>query len=215
MKAKPSNMINLELSKKIKQLRSNKGFSQEELAERTQLNLRTIQRIEGGESEPRGDTLKRLAHALDVAPNDLIQWIEQEDSGFLTFLNLSVLGFVVFPLLGVIIPIALWVLKKDKVKNLDQIGKKIINFQITWCIVLGFWYISFICVMIFDIDLHLPSFGLRSLAAKASGTGIVELLVIAIPILLYVYNFCLTIYNTVRSYKSKSIFHKPAIRFLR
>jgi transcriptional regulator with XRE-family HTH domain len=209
------NYLNLELAKKIKQLRTNKAFSQEELAERTQLSLRTIQRIEGGETEPRGDTLKRLANALDVTPNDLIQWIEQEDRGFLTFLNLSVLSFVIFPLLGLIVPIALWVLKRDKIKSVDEIGKRIINFQITWCVVLGLWYISFISVMIFNVDLHLPNFGLKSLAVKASGTGIVELLVIAIPILLYKYNFCLIIYNTVRSYNSKTTFYKPAIRFLK
>ena len=115
--------------------------------------------------------------------------------------------------MGLIIPIALWVLKREKVKNVDDIGKKIINFQITWCIILGLWYISFISVMIFNVDLHLPNFGLKSLARV--GLGSVELLVIAIPILLYKYNFCLIIYNSIRSYKSKSIFYKPAIRFLK
>ncbi|MBB2147112.1 DUF4870 domain-containing protein [Pedobacter sp. LMG 31464] len=206
-------MINLELAKKIKQLRANKGFSQEELAERTQLSLRTIQRIEGGETEPRGDTLKRLANALDVTPNDLIQWIEQEDRGFLTFLNLSALSFVVFPLLGLIVPIALWVLKRDKVKNVDETGKKIINFQITWCILLGLLYISFICIIAFHVDIRMPSFVLRSLARINFGGS--EFLIIVIPILLYAYNFCLIIFNTIRSYNSKSTFYKPAIRFLK
>ncbi|MFA6277852.1 MAG: helix-turn-helix domain-containing protein [Pedobacter sp.] len=209
-------MINLELAKKIKQLRTNKGYSQEELAERTQLSLRTIQRIEGGETEPRGDTLKRLANALDVTPNDLIEWIDQEDRGFLTLLNLSALSFVVFPLLGLILPIALWVLKKDKVKNVDETGKKIINFQITWCILLGFLYILFISVMVFNVDIRIPSFVLRSLSRiNIMNMGGVELLLIAVPILLYAYNFCLIIFNTFRSYHSKNTFYKPAIRFLK
>jgi len=49
--------------------------------------LRTIQRIEGGETEARGDTLQRLARALDVTPNELIDWTENEDKGFLVVLK--------------------------------------------------------------------------------------------------------------------------------
>ena len=51
-------MKNLELSKKIKELRTRKGLSQEELSEEAGLSLRTIQRIENGETEPRSDSLK-------------------------------------------------------------------------------------------------------------------------------------------------------------
>lgn len=43
-------MKNKELAQKIKSLRNRKGFSQEELAEKTGLSLRTIQRIENGET---------------------------------------------------------------------------------------------------------------------------------------------------------------------
>jgi transcriptional regulator with XRE-family HTH domain len=45
-----------EMAIRIKELRTRRGFSQEELSERTGLSLRTIQRIENGETEPRGDT---------------------------------------------------------------------------------------------------------------------------------------------------------------
>ena len=105
-------MKNLQLAKKIKALRKQKGLSQELLSEKSQLNLRTIQRIEAGETEARGDTLQRLANALQVSSNDLIYWIEEEDRPFLTMLNLSTLSFIAFPLLGIIIPLALWVGKK-------------------------------------------------------------------------------------------------------
>ena len=53
-------MKNKNLSKKVKELRKRKGFSQEELAENSGLSLRTIQRIENGETEPTGETLKRI-----------------------------------------------------------------------------------------------------------------------------------------------------------
>ncbi len=205
-------MINLELAKRIKTLRNNKGYSQEALANETNLSLRTIQRIERGETEPRGDTLKRLANALDVTPNDLITWVEHEDRGYMAFLNLSALSFIAFPLLGLIVPLALWILKRDKVKQLDETGKRLINFQITWCILLGILYFSLIGVMFFNINIRIPSFALRSFGG---GIGSVELVVIVIPILLYSYNFLLIVINTIRSYHYQSTFYKPAIRFLK
>jgi transcriptional regulator with XRE-family HTH domain len=102
-------MSKSELSKRVKELRSRKGLSQEQLAENSGLSLRTIQRIENGETEPRGDTLKRLMNALDAAPDDLMDWSIAEDKGFLTAVNLSALGFFVFPLLGILIPLIMWI----------------------------------------------------------------------------------------------------------
>lgn len=128
-------MKNFDLAKKVQELRKSKGLSQEELAENSGLSLRTIQRIENGETEPRGDTLKRLANSLRVTPEELIDRAEQEDKVYLAFLNLSALAFIAFPLLGIIIPLALWVLKKDKIKHINEVTIKLLNFQITWSIV--------------------------------------------------------------------------------
>lgn len=85
----------------IKNLRNRKGYSQEVLADKSGLSLRTIQRIENGETEPRGDSLKRLAEVFEVTPDELIEWTAQEDTGFLISMNLSALSFLIFPLLGV------------------------------------------------------------------------------------------------------------------
>lgn len=41
-------MKNKILAKKVKELRKRKGYSQEELAEKSGLSLRTVQRIENG-----------------------------------------------------------------------------------------------------------------------------------------------------------------------
>lgn len=57
---------------KIKELRESKGLSQEELCEDSGISLRTIQRIENGESVPRGSTLKTIASSLNVSPDLLI-----------------------------------------------------------------------------------------------------------------------------------------------
>ncbi len=43
-----------DLAKRVKELRTKKGLSQEQLAEASGLSLRTIQRIENGETLPRG-----------------------------------------------------------------------------------------------------------------------------------------------------------------
>ncbi|MEO3403992.1 helix-turn-helix transcriptional regulator [Mucilaginibacter sp. CAU 1740] len=92
--------------KKIKELRTRKGLSQEELADQAQLSLRTVQRIENDETEARGDTLKRLAAALSVdteflteTPDELIESMPDDSRRFLTTINLSALSFIIFPLL--------------------------------------------------------------------------------------------------------------------
>ena len=60
------------LAKKLKELRALRGMSQEYLADESRVGLRTIQRIENNESEPTGETLKRIAIALDVELSELI-----------------------------------------------------------------------------------------------------------------------------------------------
>ena len=66
-------------------------MSQELLAEESGLSLRTVQRIENSESAPRGDTLKRLALALDTSPDEMLDWTILEDKGYLTLMSLSAL----------------------------------------------------------------------------------------------------------------------------
>lgn len=60
-------MTNRNVHVKIKELRESKGLSQEELSEKAGISLRTIQRMENGESIPRGSTLKNIASSLDVS----------------------------------------------------------------------------------------------------------------------------------------------------
>lgn len=65
------------LAIRVKELRNQRGMSQEFLAEESGLSLRTIQRIEKGESNPTGESLKRLANALNVSPDELIDWVNK------------------------------------------------------------------------------------------------------------------------------------------
>ena len=54
----------------LKQLRVQKGWSQETLAEKSKISVRTIQRIENGK-RANLETLKGIANALDVEVNTL------------------------------------------------------------------------------------------------------------------------------------------------
>jgi uncharacterized Tic20 family protein/DNA-binding transcriptional regulator YiaG len=195
---KKMKMSKTELSKRVKELRTRKGLSQEQLAEISGLSLRTIQRIENGETEPRGETLKRLMNALEVAPDDLMDWSIAEDKGFLTAVNLSALGFFVFPLLGILIPLIMWISKKDKLKDINKTGKEILNFQITWNLLVFLTYIFFMGQVFLMHSLIRNPFVL---------VGIIGFL--------YVYNFVLIIINTVKIYNGNEIKYYPKIRFLR
>jgi transcriptional regulator with XRE-family HTH domain len=53
------------LGKKISELRIARGFTQEDLVERCNISVRTIQRIEAGEVTPRSYTIKTILAALD------------------------------------------------------------------------------------------------------------------------------------------------------
>jgi transcriptional regulator with XRE-family HTH domain len=53
------------LGKKIVELRKTKGYTQEELVEKCNINVRTLQRIESGEVTPRIYTTKIIFEALD------------------------------------------------------------------------------------------------------------------------------------------------------
>ncbi|RMB59113.1 XRE family transcriptional regulator [Dokdonia sinensis] len=68
-----------QLGQKILELRQLKGLTQEELVEQCNISVRTIQRIEAGETMPRVYTIKTILSALDRDLDDL-----QQDSIFET-----------------------------------------------------------------------------------------------------------------------------------
>lgn len=69
-----------ELGKKIVDLRKQKGLTQEELVEKCNINVRTIQRIEAGETTPRSYTLKNIFEVLGVAYEDMVKKEKKEFS---------------------------------------------------------------------------------------------------------------------------------------
>ncbi|WP_342647231.1 helix-turn-helix domain-containing protein [Mucilaginibacter sp. CSA2-8R] len=188
------------LANQVKILRSEKGYSQEYLAEQTKLSLRTIQRIEGGQTEPHGDTLQRLAICLGVDVTDLLEQQTKlpdalpENKSYLILLHLSALSFLFFPLLGVVIPLVLWMLKRDQISGMAKIGKKVLNFQITWLIMIALYYGYIFCTF---LNIRVPF-----LSSLGFNVEVSLLLIIA----LYLYNIILVVINAILEFNNKRLF---------
>jgi transcriptional regulator with XRE-family HTH domain len=175
-----SKKTKMKIGQEIKKLRLDRGMTQEELAERTNLSTRTIQRIENGEVDPRAYTLQTLASALEVEfellnsirDEELDPVIARQRDFWLPMLHLS--GIFVF----LIPPLIIWLAKKDEIEEIrdkDEIeeirdhGVDVINFQISM------WAILIPC-------------------------GIFAFLLITIPIIIFIgiYSMIIILVNTVR-----------------
>ncbi len=196
-----------DLAQKVRNLRNRKGFSQEELAERSELSLRTIQRIENGETIPRGDTLQRLANVFDVNPEEITDWTVIEDSSFLMGMNLSAITFIVFPLLGIIIPLILWISKKDRIKGVNKCAKSLINFEITWVIFFFIFNLMYFTINVF----HIRRMGDISANIMRNPMRLYFIFVIV----MYAYNLLSIIINTIRLNRRLSVKYFTKIRFIK
>ena len=128
------------IAKKIIHFRKLKGITQETLADVSGLNIRTIQRIESGEVDPRLFTLKSIAEALEVPLEDLLPEPTQRELNQIAILHISPIGFFVLPVIGnVLFPFIFWMLKREESNNMEKHGKDILNGQITYSIIAGLW----------------------------------------------------------------------------
>jgi transcriptional regulator with XRE-family HTH domain len=152
-----------EIGKKIREVRKKKGLSQEELAESSQVNLRTIQRIENNESEPRGKTINLICGVLGINAEDILDYGKQTDKNFLIIFHLSVLAFLAIPVGNIILPLILWITKKDKIVGLREVGANLLNFQIIWSV---FAFLSIIAWASFKI-MHYRTYDILIYASLA------------------------------------------------
>lgn len=141
----------MKIGQEIRKLRQQKGITQEELAERTNLSVRTIQRIENGEVDPRAYTLQTIASALDVDFEVLNQIRDEENSQavaqqsqfWIPMLHLSGLFVLLIP------PLIIWLAKKDQIDEVRIQGVDVINFQISmWAILLPCGIFAFLMIPI-------------------------------------------------------------------
>jgi transcriptional regulator with XRE-family HTH domain len=133
----------------LKKIREKRNLTQEELAEKSGISVRTIQRIEAG-TTPKGYTLKTLAESLDVSEKDLLasETIKEEividevidtteenhslfNSGLIKIINLSSLPFAWLPIANFLLPLLIMLFTKEK----SPIVKQIISLQIFLAII--------------------------------------------------------------------------------
>ncbi len=136
----------------LKKIREKQNLTQEELAEKSGLSVRTIQRIEAG-TEPKGYTLKTLASSLGVSEKDLLTPIiltevvvenpiveepvlpiENETIENLTLIkiiNLSSLPLCWFPIANFLPPLLIMLISKQK----SPLVKQIISLQIILAVI--------------------------------------------------------------------------------
>jgi transcriptional regulator with XRE-family HTH domain len=140
---------------RIVALRKSQGLSQEALAEQSGVSLRTIQRVEQGDTVPRGYTVQALATALGVSLADLrLPAAEAPEPGlppapvwvsavptppalpanpdFLQLFNLSALSFLVLPLLNLVVPWWLWRTYRHRIAHVSEVGRRLLGFQVLW-----------------------------------------------------------------------------------
>lgn len=138
----------------VQQLREEKNLTQSELAEKSGLSLRTIQRIEAG-NIPKGFTLKTLANIFETEPEKLIPSKEIVKLDRAKLINLSSLIGLLVPFGGVLFPLILTYKTKDS-KN-KELGKSIVSVQIILAVTLAVSQIAspFIQKL---LSLHFPLF---------------------------------------------------------
>lgn len=129
-------MDNQSLAERLIYHRKCKGFSQEKLSHETNVTVRTIQRIENAEvTNPHLNTIKLLAVALDIEVDQLLPLDNPKEETikkkWLLLLHATPLLGVFIPLCNVLIPLFLWIHKRDDNPIYNEHGVKVINFQIT------------------------------------------------------------------------------------
>ncbi|MCP9752734.1 helix-turn-helix domain-containing protein [Ferruginibacter sp. HRS2-29] len=143
----------MELYQKIITARKKKGLTQEQLADLTNVTVRTIQRIESGESAPRPFTIKAIAAALESSFEELTMqaaeniglpekqstiYKEEDSKHFLKMLCLSCFSYIVLPFVHFLIP--RHILKRSNEQNplVIAFARKVIRGQLYWKFTLWF-----------------------------------------------------------------------------
>jgi len=193
------------LSQKIKDFRIKSGMSQEAVAEKSGVSLRTIQRIENNETSPRGDTLRRISTSLGISTEDLTSVDLKKDKNYLVLLGLSPLSFLVFPLFGIVAPLLMWLFKRNDLRNVNKIGKLVVDFQISLIISILVIYALIILFLILGISSNMLSTNTTLFTWQSF---------YLIAILFYVYNTVSIIFNSVRIKKENSLIYFPSFKIL-
>ena len=112
--------------------------------------------------------------------------VKRSDTSLLVITHLSQLLYYVTGFGGLVVPLILWLSKKDEIEGMDEHGKAIVNFQIT---------------MILITIISIP-------AVFLLGLGILSLLYVGIV------GFIMPIVNAVKASNGESPSYFSTIRFI-
>ena len=175
------------IGKYLKEQRQKKGLTQEDLAEKTDISVRTIQRIENDDVDPRTYTLQAIAEALDLdyekllnIDGEVVDKQASNDNLWITLLHLSGLFNLVIP------PLVIWIIQRDKVKSIKEHAIDVMNFQLS----------MFIYFMI---------------------GGFLVFLIIGLPIVIFlgIYSTVVVIFNTVRVVLNQSYRYPMSMKIIK
>lgn len=128
------NYMKNSIGNKILEIRKSKGLTQEELAELSKVNLRTIQRIENNENEPRGNTLNLICDVLEMNSDYFTSNIEPNKGKFIGSLLVNGVFLV---LLNLLLMLIIGFLTLDSNANINsRVGALLLSFFIPFFIVL-------------------------------------------------------------------------------
>ena len=183
-------------SEKLITQRKLQGLSQNKLAEKAGINIRTLQRIEKNEVKPQPYTLGCLANSLGVKIEDLTDPTPINLTGEISPRQLSILHFsavagCVIPLGNILAPLFLWLFKKQISESWNDHAQKVINFQISWLI-----YLFVALVLYFTIEQ-------------------LAFLVFLFPIIVMINILILPVYSGFLVMKNKPPFYPLSIQFLK
>ncbi len=180
------------IAKNLVYYRKLRGYTQEDLSSKTQVTVRTIQRIEKGSVQPHLQTIKLLADGLGIEVDTLLPLENPKEETiqkkWLILLHSTpFLGFII-PLANILFPLFLWIHKREDNKIYDNHGAKIINFQITMSLL---YVLSFIALVTIE------KWGFFFFIS-------------VIPI-----SVCIMLYNIIRVVNTKGCYYPLAIPFIR
>lgn len=128
-------MKNASLAENLVYQRKLKGYTQEDLSDKTTVGVRTIQRIEKGEVQPHLQTVKLLAVGLDINVDELLVLDDPNEETvqrkwMLLIHGTPFLGLII-PFASVLVPLFIWISKADDNKIYDAHGRAVVNFHAT------------------------------------------------------------------------------------
>ncbi|MBT8318605.1 MAG: helix-turn-helix domain-containing protein, partial [Gramella sp.] len=179
-----------------------KGLTQKDLSDKTNVTVRTIQRIEKGETEPHLQTVKLIAAALEIEVDELIPLEDPKKESvqqkwLLMFHATPFIGFVL-PFFNIFIPLFLWIHKREDNPVYYEHGRKVINFQLSIML-----YFILIIGAFFFIG-HLFPFG------SGNWSSIALLLFISI----IPFSIVVMLFNIFRALKNLTCFYPLSIPFI-